>query len=140
MLSCSASTRKRILGNSCSPQGFLCIDAERGKLLLAAPHEDEVTTLAGMDVLEAGAEPAVESGDEGSASERCVLHDVGSFPCAALPGRFFLTVKRLWGEGLIAEHQCVPACYQIAPQRPKESGIAHAEQEERYCLLALSIG
>jgi len=40
------------------------------------------------------------------------------------------------GEGLIA----VPTCYQIAPQRPKESGIAHAEWEERYCLLALSIG
>ncbi len=69
------------------------------ELLLAAPHEDEVTTLAGMDVLEAGAEPAVGTGDEGCVAERCVLHDVGSFPCAALPSRFFLTVKRLRGRG-----------------------------------------
>lgn len=69
------------------------------ELLLAAPHEDEVAALAGMDVLEAEAEPAAGSGDEGCVAERCVLHGVGSFPRAALPGRSFLTVKRLRERG-----------------------------------------
>lgn len=135
MLSCSASTRKRTLGDACSPQGFLCIDAERGKLLLVAPHEDEVTTLAGMDVLEAGAEPAVETGDEGCVAERCVLHDVGSFPCAALPGRFFLTVKRLRGRA----HRRTSVCASLLSDCATASqGIWHRSCRAGRALLSIN--